>query len=214
MLKAMKPIDWRLCLVADAEAAGDRNLVFIIREAVEAGTTLVQLRGKKLSTRQFLNMALEASEYLKSRNIPFIINDRIDVALACKADGVHLGQEDLPLPFARQILGEQRLVGISVNTIKEAEEAEAKGASYIGAGPIFYTPSKEELRTILHLEGLRTIREKVKIPILAIGGIQAKNARDVISAGADGIAVISALMASDDIRKATRKLLEAIENRS
>jgi thiamine-phosphate pyrophosphorylase len=214
MLKAMKPIDWRLCLIADAEAAGDRNLVSIIREAVDAGTTLVQLRGKKLSTRQFMNLALEASEYLKSRNIPFIINDRIDIALSCEADGVHLGQEDLPLPFARQILGKQKLIGISVNTVKEAEEAEAKGANYIGVGPIYHTPSKEELRTILHLEGLRTIREKVKIPILAIGGIQAETARDVISAGADGIAVISALMASEDIRKATSKLLEAIGNRS
>ncbi len=210
----MRPIDWRLCLIADAEAVGDRNLVSIIREAVEGGTTLVQLRGKKLSTRRFLNLALEASEYLKSRNIPVIINDRIDVALSCEADGVHLGQEDLPLPFARQILGKQILIGISVNTVEEAEEAEANGASYIGVGPIYYTPSKEELRTILHVEGLQAIREKVKIPILAIGGIQAENTRDVISAGADGIAVISALMGSDDIRKAAGKLLEAIGNRS
>lgn len=210
----MRPIDWRLCLIADAEAAGDRNLVSIIREAVEGGTTLVQLRGKKLGTRRFLNLALDVSEYLKSRDIPFIINDRIDIALSCEADGVHLGQEDLPLSFARQILGKQRLIGISVNTTQEAEEAEAKGANYIGVGPIYYTPSKEELRTILRLQGLRTIREKVKIPILAIGGIQAENARDVISAGADGIAVISALMASDDIMKATRKLLGAIGNQS
>jgi thiamine-phosphate pyrophosphorylase len=212
MLNAMKNIDWRLCFIADAEAAGERNLVSIIQEAVEGGTTLVQLRGKKLSTRRFLNLALEASEYLRSRNIPIIINDRIDVALSCKADGVHLGQEDLPLPFARQILGKQFLIGISVNTVEEAEEAEANGASYIGVGPIYYTPSKEELRTILHVEGLQAIREKVKIPILAIGGIQTENARDVISAGADGIAVISALMGSDDIKKATGKLLEAIES--
>ncbi len=210
----MKPIDWRLCLIADAEAAGERNLVSLIREAVEAGTTLVQLRGKKLSTRRFLDIALETSLCLESRNIPLIINDRIDVALACGAEGVHLGQEDLPLPFARTILGKSKLVGISVNTIKEAEEAEAGGASYIGVGPVFYTSSKDELRTILHLEGLRAIREKVNIPILAIGGIHARNARDVISAGADGIAVISALMASEYIAESTRQLLEAIENRS
>jgi thiamine-phosphate pyrophosphorylase len=214
MLKVMKPIDWRLCLIADTEAAGDRSLVSIIREAVEAGATLVQVRGKKLSTRQFLNLALAASEFLKSRDIPLIINDRIDIALACDADGVHLGQEDLPLPFARKILGEKRLIGISVNTIKEAEEAEAKGASYLGVGPIYDTSSKEELRTILHLEGLRNIRKKVKIPILAVGGIQAENARDIISSGADGIAVISALMASNDIAKATRRLLQAVGNRS
>ena len=208
----MTPIDWRLCLIADAEAAGDRSLVSIIREAVEAGTTLVQLRGKKLSTRRFLNLALETSEYLRSRDIPLIINDRIDVALSCNADGVHLGQEDLPLPFARKILGEQRLIGISVNTVKEAEEAVANGASYLGVGPIYDTSSKEELRTILHLEGLRNIRKKVKIPILAVGGIQAKNACEVISSGADGIAVISAIMASKDIAKAARRLFRAIGN--
>jgi thiamine-phosphate pyrophosphorylase len=210
----MKSVDWRLCLVADVEAAGNRNLSFIIRAAVEAGTTLVQLRGKKLGIRQFLNLALEVSEYLKSRNIPLIINDRVDIALACEAEGVHLGQDDMPLPLARKILGKQRLIGISVNTIKEAEAAEAQGASYIGAGPIYYTSSKKELGTILKLEGLRTIREKIKIPILAIGGLRAENVQDVISAGADGIAVISAIMSSEDTTKATKKLLEVLKVRT
>jgi thiamine-phosphate pyrophosphorylase len=206
----MKTIDWRLCLVADSEAAGNRNLISIIREAVDAGVTLVQLRGKNLEIRAFLNLAVQASEFLKSRNIPLIINDRIDVALACEADGVHLGQEDLPLPIARKIMRKERLIGISVNTIKEAEEAEAEGADYIGVGPIFYTSSKEDLRSILGFEGLKAIRNKVKISILAIGGINARNAGDVIVSGADGIAVISAIVDAKNITEATRNLLEAI----
>ncbi|MDH5386115.1 MAG: thiamine phosphate synthase, partial [Candidatus Aminicenantes bacterium] len=135
---------------------------------------------------------------------------RIDVARACEADGVHLGQEDLPLPIARKIMRKERLIGISVNTIKEAEESEAEGADYIGVGPIFYTSSKEDLRSILGFEGLKAIRNKVKIPILAIGGINAENAGDVIVSGADGIAVISAIMDAKNITEATRNLLEAI----
>lgn len=196
--------------MADSEAAGNRNLISIIREAVDAGVTLVQLRGKNLEIRAFLNLAVQASEFLKSRNIPLIINDRIDVALACEADGVHLGQEDLPLPIARKIMRKERLIGISVNTIKEAEEAEAEGADYIGVGPIFYTSSKEDLRSILGFEGLKAIRNKVKISILAIGGINARNAGDVIVSGADGIAVISAIVDAKNITEATRNLLEAI----
>lgn len=209
----MKTIDWRLCLVADAEASGNRNLISIIREAVDAGVTLVQLRGKKMDIRAFLNLAIQTSEFLKSQNIPLIINDRIDVALACEADGVHLGQEDLPLPIARKIIGRDKLIGISVSTVTEAEKSEAEGADYIGVGPIFFTSSKKNLRSILGFEGLKAIRNKVKIPILAIGGIKAENAGEVIASGANGIAVISAIMDAKNISEATRNLLEAIGTR-
>lgn len=209
----MKTIDWRLCLVADAEASGNRNLISIIREAVDAGVTLVQLRGKKMDIRAFLNLAIQTSEFLKSQNIPLIINDRIDITLACEADGVHLGQEDLPLPIARKIIGRDKLIGISVSTVTEAEKSEAEGADYIGVGPIFFTSSKKNLRSILGFEGLKAIRNKVKIPILAIGGIKAENAGEVIASGANGIAVISAIMDAKNISEATRNLLEAIGTR-
>ncbi len=209
----MKTIDWRLCLVADAEASGNRNLISIIREAVDAGVTLVQLRGKKMDIRAFLNLAIQTSEFLKSQNIPLIINDRIDITLACEADGLHLGQEDLPLPIARKIIGRDKLIGISVSTVTEAEKSEAEGADYIGVGPIFFTSSKKNLRSILGFEGLKAIRNKVKIPILAIGGIKAENAGEVIASGANGIAVISAIMDAKNISEATRNLLEAIGSR-
>ena len=200
--------------MADAEAAGRRDVVAIIREAAEAGVTIIQLRAKKSKTREFLEMALQASDILSQLKIPFIINDRIDIALSCEADGVHLGQEDLPLPYARKILGREKIIGISVNTLKEAMEAESGGADYIGAGPIFCTSSKEELRPILGPEGLRFIRQKVKIPILAIGGITADTAREALSAGADGIAVISAIMGAENILDATKSLLSKMkENR-
>jgi thiamine-phosphate pyrophosphorylase len=207
---SMKAIDWRLCLVADVEAAEKRDLVAIIQEAADAGATLIQLRGKKCETRKFLNLARKASGICDSKGIPLIINDRADIALACEADGLHLGQLDLPLPDARKVLGKDRVIGISVNTIEEALAAEAGGADYLGVGPVYYTASKEKLPAILGLEGLRECREKVRIPILAIGGISAQNAKAVIDAGADGIAVISAIMGAKNVREATKKLLDAL----
>jgi len=209
-MKIMKPINWKLCFIADSATAGNRNLIPLINEAVQAGVTIIQLRGKKLKTHTFLKTAIESSHLLASRNIPLIINDRIDIALASNADGVHLGQEDMPLFYARKILGEEKLIGISVNTEEEAMKAEAGGADYLGVGPIFFTPSKENLRPILGIAGLKAIREKVKIPILAIGGIKAKNAQEVMASGADGIAVISAILGTKNIRKATEKLLNSI----
>lgn len=206
----MKEVDWRLCLVADAEAAGTRDLVEIVKEAADAGATLIQLRGKSIDTRDFLDLALQMSGFLKPRGIPLIINDRADVVLASGADGLHIGQQDLPLAYARKILGEERLIGISVNTIGEAQTAEKEGSDYVGVGPVYFTSSKEKLPDILGLEGLRSIRERVHIPILAIGGITAENAKAVITAGADGIAVISAIMGADNIPEATEKLLSAL----
>lgn len=213
-MKIMRSINWKLCFIADSATARNRNLIPLINEAVQAGVTMVQLRGKELMTHTFLKTAIESSHLLASRNIPLIINDRIDIALASNADGVHLGQEDIPLFYARKILGEEKLIGISVNTEEEAMEAEKGGADYLGVGPIFFTPSKENLRPVLGIAGLKAIREKVKIPILAIGGIKAKNAEEVMASGADGIAVISAILGAKNIRKATEKLLSSISRKS
>lgn len=207
----MERIDWKLCLVADTEFASGRNILTLIEEAVEEGVSLVQLRAKNLKSKDFLSLALKVSEALKLKNTPLIINDRVDIALCSQAAGVHLGQEDLPLYFARKILGKEKLIGISVNTEEEALEAEAGGASYLGVGPVFPTFTKKEIRSLLGVEGLKAIREKVEIPLLAIGGINAKNAGDVMACGADGIAVISSILGEKDIRKATRELVEAIE---
>jgi thiamine-phosphate pyrophosphorylase len=209
----MKRVSWTLCLIADVEAAGRRKLTVLIEKAVDAGATLVQLRSKKLSSRHFFDLALLTSEVLRRKNIPLIINDRLDIALACDADGVHLGQEDLPLHLGRKLLGRQKIIGITVNTAEEAIEAEASGADYLGVGPVFFTATKERLKPVLGLEGLRAIRKKVRLPILAVGGIKAENAAEVMATGVDGIAVASFILGSKDVRGATRELLRAVRKK-
>jgi len=202
----MEPVNWKLCLIADKEAAGRKNLLAVIQKAVSSGVTLVQLRAKALCTREFLDLALQVSKILKTQDIPFIINDRVDIALACDATGVHLGKKDLPLPFARKLLGPQKIIGITAHSLRESLEAEEGGADYLGVGPVFLSPSKKDLKTALGLHGLFSIRKKVSIPILAIGGINPENAHDVMATGVNGIAVISAILGAKDIEKATKKL--------
>jgi len=209
----MKPINWKLCLIADTEAIGRRNLLAAIQEAVSSGVTLVQFRSKSLCTREFLDLALQVSEILRDHDIPLIINDRVDIALSCNATGVHLGKKDLPLSFARKLLGPQKIIGATAHSLREAQEAEEGGANYLGVGSVFLSPSKKHLKNTLGLRGLLTIREKISIPILAIGGINPENAHDVIATGVNGIAVISAILGAKDIEKATKKLLYSIEGK-
>jgi thiamine-phosphate pyrophosphorylase len=199
-----------LCLIADAEASASKEILPLVRQAVSGGVDLVQLRGKSWSGRQFLENGLILSRFLRSIKIPLIINDRVDIALACGADGVHLGQDDLPLQHARKLLGKNKIIGISVSTADEAIEAEKNGADYVGLGPIFPTPSKETPLSPLGIEGLRLVRGTIRIPILAIGGISAHNARGLLEAGADGIAVISAILGAPDIRAATQELRKVL----
>lgn len=202
-----KGIDWRLCFVADSEAAAGRDILQLVAEAAEGGATIIQLRGKKWTSREFLEIGLEAVRFLRPKKTPLIINDRVDIALACKADGVHLGQDDMPLAHARAVLGHKKIIGISAATPEEAKAAEKDGADYIGVGPVFGTLSKADLGPILGPAGLREIRKQVRIPIIAIGGISAANVSDVIAAGADGVAVISAIACASDAKKAAAELI-------
>jgi thiamine-phosphate pyrophosphorylase len=206
----MKSIDWNLCLIADTEFASGRDIVSIVEDAVEGGVKLVQLRAKNLPSKDFLELALKLATLLKEKDIPLIINDRVDIVLSCDATGVHLGQQDLPIRFARKILGKDKLIGISVNTVEEAMEAEDCKADYLGVGPVFPTSTKKEMSPALGVKGFKAIRDKIKIPVLAIGGISVENAGKVMAAGADGIAVISAILGEKDTRRATGRLLEKI----
>jgi len=203
-------IDWRLCFVADAEAAARKDILQLIAQAVEGGVTIVQLRGKKWTSREFLEVGMKAVRLLKPKKIPLIINDEVHIALACKASGVHLGQGDMPLRCARELMGKERIIGISVSSADEAPAAEKGGSDYIGVGPVFATLSKKDIGSPLGLAGLREIRQKVKIPILAIGGISVANVADVIASGADGVAVISAITAATDPKKAATEIIESI----
>jgi thiamine-phosphate pyrophosphorylase len=207
----MEKIDWTLCLIADTEFASNRDIVRMTEEAVEEGVTLVQLRAKNLSDGDFFHLALNLSEKLEEKKTPLIINDRVDIAISSGASGVHLGQDDLPLPCARKILGRDKLIGISTNTAEEALLAEEGGADYLGVGPVYFTSTKKSAKTPLGLEGFRVIRKKVRIPVLAIGGINHRNASDVMACRADGIAVISAIWGAGNIHQAVKELLAAVK---
>lgn len=189
-------------------ARGDRNEVEKVREALEGGATSIQLRAKKVSAREAYLAGKEMRKLARDYGALFFVDDRIDLALALDADGVQLGPEDIPIEVAREI-APNLLIGASVYSLEEAIEAERKGADYLGAGAVFPTPTKPEAR-VLGLEGLKEIVKRVKIPVVAIGGITRDNAREVMETGADGIAVISAVMGADDVKKAARELRSII----
>ncbi|MDK9719142.1 MAG: thiamine phosphate synthase [Trichlorobacter sp.] len=191
-----------LHLVTDRTLSRGRSLVEVVQEAVAGGVTCVQLREKNCSTREFLDEALLLKELLQPLGLPLIINDRVDIALSVGADGVHLGQTDLPISHARRLLGPDCLIGVSAESVDDAIEAQQQGADYIGISPVFSTPTKTDTAPALGLEGIRRIREQVQIPLVGIGGINLTNARQVREAGADGVAVVSAIMSAESPRQA------------
>ena len=203
-------IDYSLYLVTDRGLARGRSTLEIVSAAVDGGATVVQLREKDCSTRDFIEQGLTIKEFLKDRGVPLIINDRVDVAQAVEADGVHLGQTDMPLAVAKKILGDSIIIGISAESLQDAIEAEKGGADYLGASPIYATPTKTDTAPPLGLEGLQEIREAVRIPLVAIGGLNCDNAAEVIRNGADGVAVVSAIIAADDPQKAANTLKQII----
>ena len=204
-------IDFGLYLVTDRVLSGGRPLEKIVRESVAGGVSVVQLREKDVGTREFLEQAFVLRQAASELGIPLIINDRVDIALACRADGVHLGQEDMHCALARRIVGKDMIIGVSVSTADEAMEAEADGADYLGVGPLFATPTKADALPPTGLGVLRTIRQAVRIPMVGIGGITYTNAGDVIRAGADGVAVVSAIIASPDPGAAAWALRSAVD---
>lgn len=200
-----------LYLILDPAVAGSCSLADIVSKALDAGVRLFQLRMKTSETQTLYEMAAVLCPLVQKCGGTFIVNDRVDVAKAIGADGVHLGQEDLPLADARAILGPGRLIGISTHNLAQAIEAEAGGADYIGFGPVFPTATKENPDPVVGVDGLREVRARVHLPIVAIGGITSKNAADVRAAGADGVAVVSAVLAASDPKAAIAELLRAIE---
>mgnify|MGYP001812708314 FL=1 len=204
-------IDYSLYLVTDRSLSKGRSSAEIVAAAVAGGVSCIQLREKSCGTREFLNEALALQPLLKSRNIPLIINDRLDIALAIEADGVHLGQSDMPIGMARKIAGDSLIIGISAESVDDALRAEQEGADYIGISPVFSTPTKTDIAPPLGLEGVRQIRALVDIPLVGIGGINSDNAESVLAAGADGIAVVSAIVSAADPAGAAKKLKTLID---
>lgn len=198
--------DLSLYLVTDRGLSLGRSTVDIVRAAVAGGVTCVQLREKECSTRQFVTEARAVRELLAGTGIPLIINDRIDVALAVGADGVHLGQTDMLIADARRLVGSSMLIGISAECVDDAVRAQAEGADYVGISPVFSTPTKTDTAPALGLEGVGLIRAAVSLPLVGIGGIDPGNAAEVIRAGCDGVAVVSAIVSAPDPQKAATEL--------
>ena len=206
----MGRIDYSLYLVTDRALACGRPLADVVRAAVAGGVTCVQLREKEASAREFAVAARELLALLRPLGVPLIVNDRIDVALAAGADGVHVGQQDLSVADARRLGPPGWIVGVSAESVEDAVRAEREGADYVGASPVFATPTKADHAAPLGLDGLRRLRAAVKLPLVAIGGIHAGNARETVRAGADGLAVVSAIVAADDPRAAAEILRREI----
>jgi thiamine-phosphate pyrophosphorylase len=205
------PPNLRLYLVTDRALAKGRPLAEVVGQAVAGGVTVVQLRDKEASTRELVAWAESLQALLAPQQVPLIINDRIDVALAVGAAGAHVGQHDMPVARARRLLGDDRLLGVSVSTIDEALRAESDGADYLGVSPIYATPTKPDTPPAVGLAGLRALRAATRLPLVAIGGLAAANLLPVLAAGADGIAVVSAIMAADDPAAAARTLRAQID---
>ncbi len=203
-------IDYSLYLVTNRDLSRNRSNCEIVASAIRGGVSCVQIREKNCSTRKFIKEAKELKKLLTPHSIPLIVNDRIDVALAVEADGIHLGQTDMLVTDARRIVGRNMIIGISAESLDDAIKAENQGADYLGLSPVFATSTKTDTAPPLGLRGIAEIRSRVTIPLVGIGGINSSNARDVIEAGADGIAVVSAIVAAHIPEQAARNLLELI----
>ena len=202
--------DFELCVITARSDRLQRGHLEVARAALEGGARLIQLRDKALSSRALFELAQEVRQLTRQHRAQFIVNDRLDIALAVEADGVHLGQDDLPIAAARRLLGPLAIIGASVRERSQAEQAAADGASYLGLGPIYASPSKCDAGPALGLAPIADIQRNVGLPVLAIGGLTRDNVGEVIRAGASGAAVISAVSEADSMVEATAALLKAI----
>lgn len=199
-----------LYVVTDSDLSGGRSDAEVARLAYEGGADVVQLRMKHADGREMLEQANLIRECADELCKLFIVNDRVDVAMACGADGVHLGQTDLPLEDARRLMGDDAIIGVSVDNVEQAVVAEEGGADYVGVGAIFNTATKPDAAQALGLGAIFEVRSAVDIPVVAIGGINRGNIQDVVRAGADAAAVVSAVVAQDDVRAAAHELKDMI----
>ncbi|HTX43834.1 MAG TPA: thiamine phosphate synthase [Methanocella sp.] len=204
-------VSYDLYVITDEGLSKGLTHAEIARLAIEGGADVIQLRDKHLDDRALTRCAREIRELTKKAGVLFIVNDRLDVALGSRADGVHLGQGDMPAGKARPLCPPGFLIGVSAGTLEEAIRAEREGADYIGLGPICHTGSKDDAGPACGFDLITRVKNNVSIPVVAIGGLGRQNARQAIEAGADGIAVISAVVSQDDVALAARRLKAVIE---
>lgn len=203
----MKKIDYSLYLCTDRKLMSCDSLLYCVEQAIKGGVTVVQLREKDISSREYYNLGCEIREITKAYNVPLIINDRADVALAVNADGVHLGQSDLDCSIVRRFVKRDMIIGVTAHNADEAIAAQKSGANYLGVGAVSVTSTKSDAKPIL-LEELLKVRRSVDIPIVIIGGINKNNVTRFKGMGLNGIAVVSAIVAQPDIYIAAKELKE------
>lgn len=202
--------DLLLYAVTDRSWLGEESLYSQVEKALKGGATFIQLREKELDEEHFLKEAKEIKELCKKYRVPFVINDNVEIALAADADGVHVGQSDMEAGDVRRKLGEDKIIGVSAQTVEQAVLAQERGADYLGVGAVFHTGSKADADDVSH-EMLKAICDAVDIPVVAIGGISTDNVRRLTGSGICGVAVISAIFAKKDIENATRELKKIVE---
>ena len=195
-----------LYAVTDRAWLGEQSLAEQVEQTIQGGATFIQLREKNLPYEDFLKEAQQIKKITDAYNIPFVINDNVEVAIACAADGIHIGQDDMDLSTARNMIGDDKILGVSVQTVEQARLAEKGGADYVGVGAVFTTSTKLDA-TALPLRTLEAICKSISIPVVAIGGINEKNILQLSGSGIDGVAVVSAIFAKQDIKKASQELL-------
>ncbi|OGC76159.1 MAG: thiamine-phosphate diphosphorylase [candidate division Zixibacteria bacterium RBG_16_40_9] len=201
----------QLYVLLDRKLIGERRTEEVVQQLVKAGAEMIQYRDKDSEDGEFLKEALKIKKILKNSKIPFIINDRVDIALYIKADGVHVGQTDLPVSIARKLLGKNKIIGTSAENIKQAKVAQREGADYVGLGPIFYTTTKEKIPYPVGLDLIEQAQKELKIPFFSIGGINLDNLSSVINAGANRVAVASAIICSPHIFQTIRHFLNRLK---
>lgn len=196
-------------LVTDSDILRDRDFYNSIEEALKGGVTMLQLREKNASGKEFLEKAIKLRELTKKYNVKFIINDRVDIAMLCDADGVHVGQSDIPANKVRELIGEDKIVGVSAKTVEEALTAKENGADYLGVGAMFTTRTKLDAKSV-SIEKLKEIKEVIKLPVVAIGGLSLSNIDKLKECNVDGYAVVSAILGAENIKLECEKWIEKI----
>ena len=207
----MRPQDLNLYLVTDRLLSRGRDIGWIVTQAVEGGVTMVQLREKGTSTREFIELALRIKNILHPLGVPLLINDRLDVALAVDADGVHIGQTDMPCEIARRLLGPDKIIGLTVENMGDMLRANELAVDYVGVSPVYSTTTKADTAAPFGLDGLREAVRLSVHPTVAIGGMNARTAVNVMACGTDGIAVVSAIVSADSPLEAARNLKEILK---
>jgi thiamine-phosphate pyrophosphorylase len=202
--------DLSVYLITDASLCGARGVLDTVREAVAGGATMVQLRDPHAKTRVLVDQSRALVALLKPRKVPFIVNDRLDVALAADADGVHVGQADMTPADARVLIGPGKILGLSITSEADLDRSDLSGVDYLGVGPIYASPTKADAAPPMALGGLAAIAGRTKLPIVAIGGLHAGNAAEAIAAGASGVAVVSAICSAPDAEVAARELADVV----